>query len=151
MTVCLFQTRYQDLNLYPLPRVDGISREELLVLRRKINHDFFRDALHQKLLEQAEQLSEKSTALSQASKTSSEILKRRVKAETQKTRIRYQEERAALEKQKAATDIDIWLSKEKEAAAIANAELSEMEYYDRGSQGSILLDLEQEQTAQEIT
>ena len=111
----------------------------------------FRDALHQKLLEQAEQLSEKSKALSQASKTSSEILKKRVKAETQKTRLKYLEERAALEKQKAATDIDIWLSKEKEAAAIANAELSAMEYYDRGSQGSILLDLEQEQTAQERT
>ena len=74
-----------------------------------------------------------------------------MKAETQKTRLKYLEERAALEKQKAATDIDIWLSKEKEAAAIANAELSAMEYYDRGSQGSILLDLEQEQTAQERT
>ena len=48
-------------------------------------------------------------------------------------------------------DIDIWLSKEKEAAAIASAELSAMEYYDRGSQGSILLDLDQKQTAQERT
>ena len=48
-------------------------------------------------------------------------------------------------------DIDMWLSKEKEAAALASAELSAIEYYDRGSQRNILLDLDQEQTAQEKT
>ncbi|XP_062590301.1 uncharacterized protein LOC134251896 [Saccostrea cucullata] len=118
----------------------------------------FRDVLHNKLLEAAEQLSEKfevkSRTSSQASKTISEIFKKRVKAETQQTRLKFLEEQAALEKQKAATDIDIWLSKEKEAAAVANAEVNAMENYDRGSQGSFQFDIEEqsvERTARERT
>lgn len=106
-------------------------------LQYRIHSDItlkFRDSLHERLLEQAERLSEKSRTSSQASKTPSELLKIRVKAETQQSRLKYLEEQTALEKRKAATDIDIWVSKEKEAAAVANAELNVVEY-DRGSQG----------------
>jgi hypothetical protein len=86
----------------------------------------FRDRLSQIVLEAVERLTEQFEArsaisASNRSNTSSVAIQKRIKAERQSVRLKFLEEQATLEKQRVSSEIDIKLSREREAAAIAQA------------------------------
>jgi hypothetical protein len=98
----------------------------------------FRDTLSQIVLEAVERLSKQfetrsAISASNRSNTSSVAIQKRIKAERQSVRLKFLEEQATLEKQKASAEIDIKLSHEKEAAAIAQAEAVALEQFETGS------------------